>query len=50
MSRVVELLPNSIKSSDEDFLELFRLLKDSGMLDKNDQLCSYFLHYTEDRF
>jgi hypothetical protein len=50
MEKAVELTYEAIKSSDEDFLALFQLFRAKGVLQQSDELCTYFQHYTEDRF
>lgn len=50
LAKSAELTIEAIKNSDKDFLELFKVFKENGVLDKNDDLCSYFQHYTEERF
>jgi hypothetical protein len=39
VEKVIELTYQSIKSSDQDFLDLFKLFHEQGVLEKNDELC-----------
>ena len=49
-STIIKLTFDSIKSSDQDLLELLKMFKNKGYFETEDILCTYVQDYVEERF